>query len=145
MQNANSLKELVQISRDGLEFYEDASTKVSSDRLKSIFTRMAGHKRTLIEALSTKLEMNDESVPSEGTFAGSLRKTYADVRAMLSGNEDKVYVAQLEETEDRLLKHFEKSLEDATDPSVRSLLQAYIQQVRASHDEMRALKRETAA
>lgn len=145
MQNASNLKELVQISRDGLEFYEDAITKVTSDRLKSIFSRMAGHKRTLIEALSSKLEMNDESVPSEGTFAGSLRKAYADVRVMLSGNEDKVYVAQLEEAEDRLLKHFEKSLEDATDPSVRSLLQAYIQQVRASHDEMRALKRESAA
>lgn len=145
MQNANTLKDLVQISRDGLEFYEAAITEVKSERLKSVFTRMAGHKRTLIAALSSKLAMNDESVPTDGTFAGSVRKTYADVRALLSSNEDKVYVAQLEEAEDRLIKHYEKALEDATDPSVKGLLKQHFPQVRAAHDEMRALKHQNAA
>lgn len=145
MQNANTLKDLVQISHDGLAFYEDAINEVQSDRLKSVFSRMAGHKRTLIAALSSKLAMNDESVPTEGTFVGSVRKTYTDIRAVLSANEDKIYVAQLEEAEDRLLKHFEKAIEDATDPSVKGLLQQHFPQVRAAHDEMRALKQQIAA
>ena len=145
MNNANDVKELVQISRDGLEFYQDAMNEVESERLKSVFARMAGHKRTLIASLSSKLAINDEDVPTDGTFAGTVRKTYADLRAMLSANEDKVYVSQLEETEDRLLKHFDKALADATDPTVRGLLQQHYPQVRACHDEMRALKQQLAA
>jgi uncharacterized protein (TIGR02284 family) len=145
MQNANTVKELVQISRDGLEFYQDAIDEVQSERLKTVFSRMAGNKRTLIAALSSKLAMNDENVPTDGTFAGSLRKTYTDVRAMLSSNEDKVYVSQLEETEDRLLHHFQKALDDSTDPSVKGLLQQYYPQVKACHDEMRSLKQQIAA
>lgn len=145
MQNASTVKDLVQISRDGLEFYQDAMGEVRSERLRSVFDRMAASKRTLIDALSVKLAVNDEDVPTDGTFAGSLRKVYADVRATLSSNEDKVYVAQLEEAEDRLLKHFEQAIKDATDPSVRALLQQHYPQVRASHDEMRALKQQLAA
>ena len=145
MQNANTVKELVQISRDGLEFYQDAMNEVQSERLKAVFSRMAGNKRALIAALSSKLAMNDEDVPTDGTFAGSLRKTYADVRAKLSSNEDKVYVTQLEETEDRLLHHFQSALDDTTDPSVKGLLQQYYPQVKACHDEMRSLKQQLAA
>ena len=46
-----------------------------------------------------------------------------------------------EQAEDRLLKHFEEALNEAEDPSVRSLLQSHFPQVRACHDEMRDLKR----
>ena len=145
MQNANTVKELVQISRDGLEFYEHAMSEVHSERLKSVFSRMAGNKRALIASLSSKLAINDENVPTHGTFAGSVRQTYADLRAMVSANDDKVYVAQLEETEDRLLKHFEKALDDTTDPSVKGLLQQHFPHVRACHDEMSALKKQLAA
>jgi len=145
MQNANIVKDLVQVSRDGLEFYEDAMSEVKSERLKDVFSRMAGHKRTLIAALSSKLAMNDENVPTDGTFAGSVRKTYADVRAMLSSNEDKIYVGQLEEAEDRMLKHFEEAIADTSDPSVKSLLQQHFPQVRACHDEMSGLKHQLAA
>jgi uncharacterized protein (TIGR02284 family) len=145
MQNANHVKELVQISRDGLEFYQDAMNEVQSERLKSVFSRMAGNKRTLIAALSSKLAMSDEDVPTDGTFAGSLRKTYTDIRAKLSSNEDRVYVSQLEETEDRLLKHFEKAIDGTTDPSVKGLLQQHFLHVRACHDEMRSLKQQLAA
>jgi uncharacterized protein (TIGR02284 family) len=145
MQNAHAIKELVQISRDGLEFYEDAMKEVKSERLKGISASMAGHKRTLIAALSSTLATHDESVPAEGTFAGSVRKAYADVRATLSSNEDKVYVAQLEDNEDRMLKHFEKAIEDATDPSIKGLLQQQLPQVRACHEQMRTLKHEVAA
>lgn len=145
MKNADTLKEIVQISRDGLEFYQDAQNEVESERLRAVFARMANNKRTLIAAFSSRLAMNDEEVPTDGTIAGSLRKVYTDVRASMSSNEDKIYVAQLEETEDRLLKHFSDAMADSTDPAVKSLLQQHFPQVRACHDEMRTLKQQLAA
>jgi len=145
MKNASTVKEIVQIARDGLEFYQDAATEVKSERLKAVFSRMANHKRQLITALSTNLALNDEEVPTDGTMAGSIRKGYAEVRTMLGANEDKTYVTQLEETEDRLLHHFEDALKDCDDVGVKTLLQQHSPQVRACHDEMRALKQQHAA
>ena len=145
MKNASTVKEIVQIARDGLEFYQDAATEVKSERLKAVFSRMANHKRQLITALSTNLALNDEEAPTDGTMAGSIRKGYAEVRTMLGADEDKTYVTQLEETEDRLLHHFEDALKDCDDVGVKALLQQHYPQVRACHDEMRALKHQHAA
>lgn len=147
MSNANAtlLQEIIQIARDGAKFYDDARNEVKNPQLKETFARMAGHKRDLITALGGRLEMIGEEVPNSGTFAGSLQKSYADIRAALSANEEKVYVAQLEEAEDRLMHHVEDAIKDATNPEIKSQLQAHLPAVRACHDEMRALKQRWAA
>lgn len=145
MKNADTLQELVSIARDGAMFYDEAGKEVNDPSLKTLFLRMADHKRALISALSGKLAAAHEDIPTEGTVLGKLRRVYTDVRTSLSSNEAKVYVAQLEETEDRLLEHFEEAITSTDDPTVRSILQNHMPQVRACHDEMRALKQRLAA
>lgn len=141
MQKADTLKELVQIARDGAMFYEDSIQKIDDPRLKSIFSDMAKHKRDLIQSLSSTLRVNDEDVPEDGTIAGKFRQGYADLRASLTKDDAKIYVSQLEESEDRLLHHFEDALEKIDDPSVKNVLQVHMPQVRACHDQMRELKK----
>jgi len=141
MNNADTVQDLVRIANDGAEFYRDAAEKTDNPQLRSVFSRMLNHKQTLAGSLRGKLAANNEDAPRDGTFAGSVRQTYTDVRAKLSSNEDKIYVGQLEETEDRLLKHFEEALDEVKDPAVKSLLQAHVPQVRACHDEMSNLKK----
>jgi uncharacterized protein (TIGR02284 family) len=141
MKHADTVQDLVRIANDGAEFYRDALEQTSNPRLREVFSRMLNHKQSLAGSLRGSLQRNLEDAPKDGTFAGSLRKTYADLRAKLSSNEDKVYVAQLEEAEDRLLKHFEEALTEVTEPSVKTLLQSQAPQVRACHDEMSRLKK----
>lgn len=138
--NANLLQDLVQVSRDSKTFYEDAAKETGNARLRDVFTRMASAKGGLISALSTKLTTMGESAPDGGTVAGTLRKAYADVRAALSKNDDKIYVGQLEETEDRVLEHFEEALAKTDSADVRGVLTEHLPKVRACHDEMRNLK-----
>lgn len=139
--NANLLNDLVQVTRDSKEFYEDVAKETSDARLRDVFTRMAGAKAGLIGALSAKVINLGETPADGGTFAGSLRKAYADVRATFSSNDDKVYVGQLEETEDRILEHFEDALSKTDSPEVRAALAQHLPKVRACHDEMRDLKK----
>lgn len=145
MKNADTLQELVSIARDGAKFYDEAGKEVKDPSLKLLFVRMADQKRNLIAALSSKLAANHEDVPTEGTVLGKLRRVYADVRTSLPGDEAKVYVSQLEETEDRLLAHFEQAISKVDDPTVRSILQNHMPQVRACHAEMSAAKKRLAA
>jgi uncharacterized protein (TIGR02284 family) len=143
--NAKALQELVQIARDNAEFYESARDDVKNPSLKDIFTRMAAAKRSLIQALGARLALSGEEVPDSGTMAGNMRKMYADMKASLSRSDDAVYVAQLEEAEDRLLEHFNESMQNVDDVRMREAVAAQLPQVRACHDEMRALKRRMAA
>lgn len=145
MKNVNTLQELVSIARDGAKFYDEAGKEVNDPSLKLLFLRMADQKRTLIASLSGKLAANHEEIPTDGTIAGKMRRAYTDLRTSLTSNEAKVYVSQLEETEDRLLEHFEDALKDVEDPGVRSVLQTHMPQVRACHAEMSAAKKRYAA
>jgi len=122
MKNANTLQELVQIAHDGVEFYTEAGKEVKDVDLKATFARMASAKRDLIASLSTKLIASNEDVPTDGTVVGKLREMYADVRASISSNEEKIYVAQLEATEDRLLEHYDAAIKEVEDPLVLAML-----------------------
>lgn len=54
-------------------------------------------------------------------------------------DEGAAYVAELEDTEDRILHAFEDAMEDA-DPDLRAALAVEMPKVRACHDRMRDLK-----
>lgn len=141
----NHLKEIVEIARDGEKFYQDAETTVSDLSLRPIFARMASAKRELVGALSQKIAAGGETAPQSGTLVGAARQAYTDIAAKLSSKDAQIYVAQLEETEDRLLEQVEKAAAKTQDSAIRLTLQAYLPKVRACHDEMRNLKRKLAA
>jgi uncharacterized protein (TIGR02284 family) len=143
--NANVLQELVQLARDGALFYNDAAKEVTDPTLVALFNRMALAKRDLISALGGRLEMIGEETPLNGTFGGALRKTYTEALAMLTSKDGKIYVGQLEQSEDRLLEHFEQAIAESDNDEIRSQLQAHLPAVRACHDEMRRMKLSLAA
>jgi len=143
--NAHLLSEIVQAARDGAEFYDAAANEVTNPQLRDTFRRFAEAKRTLIAALSGRLEMMGAEVPQSGTVRGALRKAYADLRASVSRHEDRIYVAQLEEAEDRLLAQVEDAVAQTDNAEIRSQLQAHLPGVRACHDEIRRLKQRPAA
>ena len=134
------LNDLVQVTRDSKTFYEDVARETDNPRLRDVFNRMAMAKSSLIGALSAKLVSLGETPPDSGTMGGSLRKAYADIRATFSKDDDKVYVAQLEETEDRVLEEFEDALAKTDSVDVRRVLTEQLPKVRACHEEMRNLK-----
>jgi uncharacterized protein (TIGR02284 family) len=139
--NTRMLKELVQIARDNADFYESAREEIKNPAMKDLFTRMAAAKRNLIQGLGARLALSGEEVPDSGTLAGNMRKLYADTLAALSSKDESVYVGQLEEAEDRLLEHLNEALQKLDDVAMREAVTAQLPQVRACHDEMRALKR----
>ena len=86
-----------------------------------------------------------EKVPEGGTVFGALRKLYADVRASMGSDAEAVYVAQLEQTEDRILEAFRKELTMSENAEVRRIAERHYPEVKRAHDEMRELKHRLAA
>lgn len=142
---AHLLREIVLVAGDGAEFYEHAQKEIRYPDLAAVFARMALAKRELIASLAAPLRASGEQLPHGGTVLGALRRAYADVHASLSSDDVEVYVAQLEDTEDRLLDHVREAIRKSGEPEIRSQLEAHLPKVRACHDEMRRLSQQLAA
>jgi uncharacterized protein (TIGR02284 family) len=134
------LNDLVSTARDGQEFYEHAATKVKDPQLKTLFKRIARVKSDIVQGLSNEVRSSGDEPATSGTWHGDFNRFYGEVRAML-GRKDFAYVAQLEESEDQLVKAFDRAMNsEETTPHARSVIAAFLPEVRECHDTMRQRK-----
>ncbi|MDC7805368.1 PA2169 family four-helix-bundle protein [Luteimonas sp BLCC-B24] len=137
---ANTLNDLISIARDGKEFYEEAAQKVDDAELKTLFARIATSKAQIVNELSTAVQAAGGKPEDSGTMVGSMQQMYGKIRAAL-GDTEYGYVAELEESEDRLLEAFDEAARDAdTPPAARDVVVRLLPEVRSCHDVMRARK-----
>jgi uncharacterized protein (TIGR02284 family) len=135
------LNDLVAIARDGQDFYQHAASKVGDPELKALFARIGTIKAEIVTGLSAEIKAAGGEKPTEsGTIVGEISKVYSDLRA-LAGSKDYQYVAQLEHSEDRLVKAFEDARNDSKiAPSALSVLNRLEPEVRQCHEMMRTRK-----
>ncbi|QDI04170.1 MULTISPECIES: PA2169 family four-helix-bundle protein [Xanthomonas translucens group] len=136
----HSLNDLIAISRDGQQFYQEAAQKVGDTELSALFLRIAGVKADIVSGLSAVVQAVGGKPDAHGTMVGSMQQMYAKVRAAL-GDTKYGYVAELEESEDRLLKAFNDTIADSDTPvAARDAATKLLPEVRACHDVMRTRK-----
>lgn len=137
----HTLNDLIEIARDGKEFYEEAASKVDDADLKALFIRIAGIKAAIVNELGGAVQAAGGKVETSGTVAGDMQRFYGKVRATL-GDEAYGYVAELEEAEDCLLEAFEKAADDRDVPvAARDVVNRLLPEVRSCHQVMRDRKR----
>jgi len=135
-----TLNDMIEVLNDGKKFYDEASIEVKRSDLKALFKRMARTKQSIANDLRTAVVANGAEPAEGGSFVGTLRTAYAEVRAKLSTHKDYEYVVQLEEFEDRILRAFTNAVSASGDPTVREIAERYMPEVTRDHDEMRTLK-----
>jgi len=146
MGNASAtLNDLIELLHDGEKFYAEAAEKVKTPAYQSLFQRMARTKQAIAADLAVHVAAHGEKASNDGTLAGTMRKAYTEVRAKLGKDAEAVYVAQLEQTEDRILEAFRDQLSSDSSVEVRGVVERYYPEVKRAHDEMRELKHRLAA
>jgi len=139
-QSNDILNDLVSATRDGIGFYEHAATKVKNPELRALFTRLANVNGDIVQGLSYEIRESGDKPTQSGTWSGDFHRFYGEIRAHI-GDKDYAYVAQLEESEDQLLKAFDKALNDENLSShAHTVITRLLPEVRACHDIMRAQK-----
>lgn len=136
----HELNDLIEIARDGKDFYEEAATKVKDAELAALFTRIAGVKGRIIATLSSTVVASGGSPAEHGTMRGSMQQMYGKIRAAL-GDTNYGYVAELEESEDRLLGAFREALKERElSPAAQQEIALLMPEVQECHNVMRARK-----
>lgn len=137
---AHTLNDIIEIARDGQDFYTEAADKVKDAELSALFTKIAGVKSQIVTSLSSTVAATGAKPAEHGTVVGSMQQFYGKVRATL-GDTQYGYVAELEESEDRLLKAVKDTLTDSdTPPAARAEVSRLLPLVQETHDVMRNRK-----
>ena len=136
----HSLNDLIEIARDGGDFYTEAAGKVKNSELSTLFSQMATHKRDIVAGLSADVVAAGGDPADHGTLVGTMRQAYGKVRATL-GDTDHAYVAELEDNEDRLLAAFRNTISDNDTPAAAKMAaEKYMPRVVECHSIMRSRK-----
>lgn len=156
-ESLNILPELIEASREGMDFYAEAADTVRDKELSNLFRRMARAKADLATELSnevTPAKPAKTTAASKAKPAGKraqvaawvreLHATYKDLREGLAAiHQDQV--SQIEQTEAEMLGRIQKIRHDRDHSYVvRVLAMQYEAQARVVHEGLRARKRRLA-
>lgn len=151
-ESLNILPELIEASREGVDFYAEAAAEVKDSELSKLFRRMAEAKSTLVEELSQ--EVTTKSAASKTRAAKRAAKpaewvshvnaTYTALRGGLKAiRQDQV--TQIEQAEADLLGRVQRIRHDRDHSYVvRVLAMQYEAKARVVHEGLRARKRRLA-
>jgi uncharacterized protein (TIGR02284 family) len=137
------LNDLVAINNDRIVGYEKAieEAEASDSDLKSLFTSMIDESRKIRLALANEVQSLGGEYDRGTTASGKLYRAWMDVRAVFSGHDRHAVLANCERGEDAAQNAYKEALSDNNLPAyVRTMLEEQKQTLRASHDEIKALR-----
>ncbi|MXV52575.1 PA2169 family four-helix-bundle protein [Pedobacter sp. HMF7647] len=138
-----TLNDLVQIHNDRIEGYERAIRETGDDNadLKTIFTEMIRESHQYKNELGTEIQASGEDMDTDTTTSGKIYRAWMDVKAAFTGHDRKSILANCEFGEDAAQKAYKSALDDDDlTANFRELVSRQQQQLKQSHDKIKALR-----
>jgi len=139
--NITTLNTLTATLIDSVKGYRDAAENTESGRFQELFRQMANDRNTCVEDLRAEVRRLGGEAEDDQSTMGSLHQRWLDLKAAITGRDDKAIINEVERGEDYLKGKFEAALksEDLAGES-RSVVQRAYQSAREGHDKISALK-----
>ena len=137
----NILETLTTTLIDSINGYEDAARNIDNERFARIFRERASERRRVVEDLRSEIRRLGGDPPDDGSLMGKTHQMWLDLKAAITGRDEKRIINSVEAGEDYLKEKFETALQsgDLTGEARQVVEQAY-QSVRSGHDQMSQLK-----
>ena len=135
------LNELIETTIDSTKGYEDAAENIENDRLRQIFRERADERQKVVSDLRSEVSRLGGDPEESGTLMGKTHQRFLDLKAAITGRDEKSVINEVERGEDYIKGKFEAALEGAklSGESRQAVEQCY-QSVRQGHDQMSQLK-----
>ena len=136
-----ALNELIETTLDSINGYEDSAKNIDNERLRETFRQRADERQQVVQDLRNEVRRIGGDPEQSGTFLGKAHQRFEDLKAAVTGRDEKAIVNEVERGEDYLKAKYETALEgsDLTGDS-RSVVERAYHWVREGHDQMSQLK-----
>ena len=126
---------------DSVNGFEDAAAHTENQRFQQLFREHSSDRRRVVEELRAEVSRLGGDPSDDQSFLGQTHQRWLDLKAAVTGRDDKAIVNEVEHGEDYLKEKFETALgsEELTGDS-RAVVERAYQSVREGHDRMSQLK-----
>lgn len=133
----SSVKTVVEILNDGAKGFADIGEQIQDPTVKQFFVSESSARTEFARELETAAGFSSDV---GGTAAGTVHRTWADLKAKLGGG-DHSLLETAEQGEDAAKKAYKEALEDSdVTGEVRAVLQKQQSHIQASHDKVKAFR-----
>jgi len=137
----STLNTLIATTIDSITGYEDSAENIDNERFREIFRRRADDRKQVVESLRSEVRRLGGDPEDGGSFMGKAHQRFEDLKAAVTGRDEKAIVNEVERGEDYLKGKFEAALSgDTLSGESRSVVERCYQSVRSGHDQMSQLK-----
>ena len=126
---------------DSVNGYRDAAANSESGRFQELFRTNADERARVVEDLRAEVRRLGGNPEDDQSTMGALHQRWLDLKAAITGRDDKAIINEVERGEDYLKEKFETALaDDGLGTECRAVVERAYQSVREGHDRMSALK-----
>ena len=137
----STLNTLIATTIDSITGYENSAKDVDSERFREMFRQRADERQRVVEEIRSEVRRLGGNPEDDGSFMGKTHQRFEDLKAAITGGDDKSIINEVERGEDYLKEKFETALNsDALSGDSRSVVERCYQSVRSGHDQMSQLK-----
>lgn len=127
---------------DSINGYRDAAANLEGgQRFQQLFREMADERSQVAEDLRSEIRRLGGDPPDDGSLMGKTHQRWLDLKAAITGRDDKAIINEVERGEDYLKEKFETALtSDALTAETRGAIDRAFSSVRKGHDKVSQLK-----
>lgn len=137
----STLNTLIATLVDSVTGYEDAASNSEGSRFTQLFRDRASEQQRCVEELRAEVRRLGGNPEDDGSFMGKTHQRFLDLKAAVTGRDEKSIINEVERGEDYLKEKFETALKSGElSGESRAVVEHAYQSVRAGHDQMSQLK-----
>jgi len=137
----SALNTLIATTIDSVNGYENSAKDIENERFAQIFRERATERQQVVEQLRGEVRRLGGNPEDDGSFLGKTHQRFEDLKAAITGKDEKAIVNEVERGEDYIKGKFETALNsDTLSGESRSVVEQCYQSVRSGHDQMSQLK-----
>ena len=137
----STLNTLIATTIDSVTGYENSAKDIDNQRFAEIFRERANERQQVVEQLRAEVRRLGGNPEDDGSFMGKTHQRFEDMKAAITGQDEKAIINEVERGEDYLKEKFETALNgDTMSGESRSVVERCYQSVRSGHDQMSQLK-----
>jgi len=137
----STLNSLIATTIDSADGYEQAAKEAQGNQFGALFTSRATERREIASHLQRQVENLGGNAEDDGTVLAGAHRIFLNLKATVTGHDDKAIINEVEAGEDHIKDKFEDALADRElSASVKSLIEQCYAKVKAGHDEVRDIK-----
>jgi uncharacterized protein (TIGR02284 family) len=140
-----TLKDLLENSRDGELGFKEAVQHSRNPELKALLERRAANCRTAAEELQAQIARLGGKADEHGTVSGAAHRVWLNIRSLFGGASDATILSECERGEDAAVARYRKALKQNLPADIHALVLRQFEGAQRNHDMVKSLRDRAAA